>query len=281
MKTYYLCILFLIQVGYTFSQDEVGIAGIITDESNHPVPDVVIRINWSRVGLLSKNDGSFYITAKRTDTLVFKHLSFEPKAIAVNNLKNLDSLKIQLTSKSFELDEVEINNWGTWQDFKHKIKTMDADSIQDTDEYRLETMFGNKKRHAIANPYHRAMDAPTISTALLNLFNPFNGASSLPTVLYSKLSKDEKMRRQIQKETLQEIAVTKNKYRYTKEYIGRILNIEGKELHSFKMYCDYFINLNQNEYKMIQQIKSLYKDWKKIEDPDIPNSIPPLPELGN
>lgn len=257
----------------TAQDDKIALQGIVVDEQNTPINDVFISVNWSKNGLLSHEDGSFYITINAQDTLVFKHTSFEPKAIAASHLSAKDTIKVQLTERTLELGEVHVTNLGTWQEFKHKIENMDADSIRQTDEYRLETMFGDKKRHPIKNPYFRGWDNPKF-TVVSVLFRGLL-AGDLPNMLYSHFSGDQKRRRKMQKELLQDIAVEKNQHRYNEALIGKILNLKGKELHSFKLYCDYAINLNQSDYKLTQQIKLLYKEWiqngKKLHQGSLPS----------
>lgn len=256
----------------TAQDDKIVLQGIVVDEQNTPINDVFISVNWSKNGLLSHEDGSFYITINAQDTLVFKHTSFEPKAIAASHLSAKDTIKVQLTERTLELGEVHVTNLGTWQEFKHKIENMDADSIRQTDEYRLETMFGDKKRHPIKNPYFRGQPNPKINPLTI-LGGILSGG--LPRMLYNKYSQTEKLRRKIQKELLQNIAVEKNQHRYNEALIGEILGLKGKELHSFKLYCDYAINLNQSDYKLTQQIKLLYKEWiqngKKLHQDSLPS----------
>lgn len=270
MKAYYLNILILFCTTTCFAQDkEVNIQGIITDENNLPIPDVVIRVNWGKMGVLSREDGSFRITTNSQDTLIFEHTSFEPKAIVASYLATNNTIKIQLTERTLTLGEVEINNWGTWQDFKHKIESMNADSIRQTDKYRLETMFGNKKRHPIKNPYFRGQEEPKINP-LTVIGGIFSG--NIPQILYNKYSRKEKNRRKIQAEKLQELAVEHNKYRYSKEILHKMLKIKGKELQHFKAYCDYSLDFRQNDYKIVRQIKMLYQNWKQKEDNLIKNT---------
>lgn len=246
-----------------FSQDkEINVKGIVVDEHNTPIPEVFISVNWGKRGLLSRDDGTFYITANLQDTLVFKHTSFEPKAIAISYVGTNDTIKVQLTERTLTLGEVEINNWGTWQDFKDKIQNMDADSIRQTNEYRLETMFGYKKRNPIKNPYFRGQPEPKINPLTI-IGSILSGG--LPRMLYNKYSSKEKRRRKIQAEKIQELTVEQNEYRYNEELLGKILNLKGQKLHAFKIYCDYALNFNQNDHKLLKQINALYKNWKNTK----------------
>ncbi len=242
------------------AQKQVSVFGIVVDEQNMPVSDVFVSVNWSKKGLLSKADGSFYITANSQDTLVFKHLSFEPKAVALSG-SSADTLKVQLTERTLVLDEVQITNWGDWKDFKHKIAEMDTDSIRNTDAYRLEMMFGAKKRHPVKNPYFRGQIEPKINPLTI-IGGIFSG--KLPQMLYDKYSGVEKRRRKVEKEKMQELCVQKNAYRYSEELLAKTLKIEGEELKAFKIHCDYTLDFSKKDYQFIEQILKLYKEWKAL-----------------
>lgn len=235
--------------------------GLVTDENNNAVPEVLVTLNWTRSGVLSGENGTFYIAATPADTLTLFHTSFEPKAIILSNFNAIDTLQIALTIRTLELDEVVVNNWGNWSDFKHKIATMNADSIRNTEEYRLETMFGAKKRHPIKNPYHRGWEVPKFT--LSNIL--FRGIiyGNLPNMLYTAFSRDQKKRRKIQKELLQQQAVNKNAYRYSAKILSEMLHIEGDELRQFKLYCDYLLDFSKEDYALAAQINQLYNKWKE------------------
>ncbi len=276
MKRYFFTSIFLMLFSYGFSQEiELGFQGVVVDEHNTPISDVLISVNWSRKGLLSKLDGSFYIKANVRDTLVFKHVSFEPKAIALQNIQT-NTLKVQLTRRTNILDEVTVSNWGTWQEFKQKIANMNADSIRNTDDYRLEMMFGAKRRHPVKNPYFRAMKEARITPATV-IFNGLFGGD-LINMLRSK-SLAQKLRREIQNEKLQELSVQKNAYRYSEKLIANTLKIKGKELKSFKIYCDYELDFTQSDYNLTKQIFELYKKWKTQPDLTESDSVPSKSKL--
>ncbi len=181
------------------------------------------------------------------------------KAIALQN-QTSDTLKIQLTERTLILDEVTVTNWGKWKDFKDKIAEMNADSIRNTDAYRLEMMFGTKKRNPIKNPYFRGQEENKLTPSTI-IGGIFSGA--LPQMIFNKYSKKEQIRRKIEAEKLQELAVAQNGHRYSLKLLEKLLKIKGKQLKSFKKYCDYTLDFNQNDLHLIQDIDSLFKCWKK------------------
>ncbi len=263
MKRYLLTGIFLFTFFNSFGQEkEIGFQGIIVDEQNIPIADVMVSVNWQKRGLLSKADGSFYIMANPQDTLVFKHTSFEPKAVALKNRNTTDTLKIQLTERTLILDEVQITNWGDWQDFKHKIATMNSDSIRKTDEYRLKTMFNNVELFPEDGYIERYLSSPHLPEIMQKQLNPF-GVVAFGTSI--GLNKKTPPRFSISEDRILKKKLEENEHRYNKRIIGKTLNIKGEELEIFKKYCDYFLDFSKNNYELTKQIKNLYETWKTQE----------------
>lgn len=265
MKKQTILLFILFFLGGTIWCQNIVIKGIVITDNGNPIPDVVISRNWSKSGIVSKYDGCFQLEVTTADTLVFKHLSFEPKAIAIANIPTTDSLMVSLKVRTIELGEVQITNWGTWEDFKTNILKRSIDSINNTPLNRLRAIFPNAS-HPIKNPYFRALQKIKI-TPLNIIGGIFSG--NLPAMLYTNLSKEQKYRREISQDILREQRIAKNSGRYSERIIKNILNIEGEELKQFKIYCDSQINLSLNDYELTEQINTLYKRWKKFKDKEL------------
>ncbi len=217
MKKNYLIFVFLLIIFPCFSQpNEQGFYGVVVDENGMAVSDVLISVNWRKRGLLSNADGSFYIMAQCQDTLFFSHTSFEPKAIALQN-QTTDTLKIQLTERNLILDEVTVTNWGEWQDFKHKIAEMNADSIRNTDEYRLKIMFAN-----LPNYEGKPNFPPLPSLGGVG----FGGSFTISTKSTEYASTEERKKNQ---------ELAKNAHRYSTDKLSKILKIKGQKLKDFNL----------------------------------------------
>ncbi len=261
MKFYLLSGILLMTFLSAFSQKrKVIINGIVTDEANNAIPEVFISINWSSSGLLSCDDGSFYLRVSGQDTIVFKHTSFEPKVLVAKNLDSTDSLKIQLTERTLQLNEVQVTNWGNWEDFRHKIATMNADSIRKTSEYQLKTMFNNIDLFPEDKHADRFLSSLKLPPSVAKQLNPY-GASFAGI----GIGLNKKGTLHTTKEKKIKLALKKNAHRYSLAILSKIVKIKGKTLKEFKEYCDYFIDFKQNDYELITQIKRLYNEWKSSE----------------
>lgn len=259
MRICFVCLCLFFSANTTYSAtNTILVKGIVLYEK--PIPDVVISRNWEKTKTLSQEDGTFYLYCQKKDTLIFKHLSFEPKAIALSEIKNTDSLVVILTPRTEKLGEVTITNWGTWQQFKQKIMNKSIDSINNTPENRLSAIFPGHS-HPIKNPYFRNLKRTRLSP--LNIIGKGIIGGDIVMMLYSNLSKEQKYRREFAANILRTQKITKNAYRYSSELLEKQLHITGDTLKLFKEYCDRKIDLSKNEYELVNQINSLYKDWQE------------------
>lgn len=280
------------------SQESFYVRGIVLSEEKMTVSDVFIRINWGQKGILSREDGSFYMEATPQDTLIFNHLSFEPKAVVLSNYNTNDTLYIQLTTKSIQLDEVDIWDLGSWSEFKRKVVSMNSDSIRNTEAYLLNTMFDNVDLSKI-NPLP-SESPPPMDKVMAKAIDPYGAGATMFSLGLGEGSKivnkfikklfgishssanydmDRGLSR-IEKEKKQEKTIIKNAYRYSEKHIGKILDIKGTELTSFKQYADYQIDLSKDDYNMILQLKQLYKEWKNnrlLDKKEVTDTLSILP----
>ncbi|MWB94414.1 TonB-dependent receptor plug domain-containing protein [Flavobacterium sp. GA093] len=85
------------------------ISGIVTDESNMPLPGVSITIEGTQRGTSSDFDGYYEIEAVRNEELVFSYIGFKNQSIIVKDAKIID---IVLTEDHNSLEEVVVTGYG-------------------------------------------------------------------------------------------------------------------------------------------------------------------------
>ncbi|MDG5490083.1 TonB-dependent receptor [Psychroserpens sp. SPM9] len=107
MRKYFGLILFLLPL-ITFAQLQV--TGIVTDESNFPLPGASIIVKGTTKGEITNIDGKFTITLDETPaTLVISYLGFKSKEVIINSQTNI---KVVLEEDKQTLDEVVIIGYG-------------------------------------------------------------------------------------------------------------------------------------------------------------------------
>jgi len=123
-----LCLLFLfvsftsLVAGNTYSQEALlsvnlknstlqtnKIKGKVKDTEGKPLPGVTISVVGTTRGVITDNDGTYFIDAKPTDKLVFSFIGMESQIIDVGNQQEIN---VQLEEKTQELENVTVVAFG-------------------------------------------------------------------------------------------------------------------------------------------------------------------------
>ncbi len=119
-----MCIL-MYTAGYA---QEKTVTGIVTDQSNLPVPGVNVLIKGTQKGVSTDFDGKFGISAAPGETLVFSYLGFKTKEIKVGST---NSYNVSIESENATLEEVVVVGYGTKKkkDLTGSIVSVGAEEI--------------------------------------------------------------------------------------------------------------------------------------------------------
>ncbi|MBN1925005.1 MAG: SusC/RagA family TonB-linked outer membrane protein, partial [Prolixibacteraceae bacterium] len=94
---------------WSFGQaSEIG--GIVTDESNNPLPGVNVVVQATTRGTVTDIDGKYSIQAEPKETLIFSFIGYKTQNVIVNNQT---SINIKLISSYLDMDEVVVVGYGT------------------------------------------------------------------------------------------------------------------------------------------------------------------------
>lgn len=107
---------------------QTKINGIITDTNGIPIAGVNIQIKNTNKGSISDFDGSYTITAKSTDVLVFSALGYVTQTIPVHNQSKIN---VQLQEDITLLDEVTLN--AGYYSVKEKESTGNISKVKQAD----------------------------------------------------------------------------------------------------------------------------------------------------
>ena len=123
MKKLFLAFLML-STSLAFSQD--SISGIVSDESNNPIPGATIVVQGSNVGVVTDFNGNYQINASAGDQLTFSSLGFSSQTITVGNQTQIN---ITLSESIDILDEVVVSGYQTQsrRSLSGAIGTVDVD----------------------------------------------------------------------------------------------------------------------------------------------------------
>ncbi|MGI8636426.1 MAG: SusC/RagA family TonB-linked outer membrane protein, partial [Segetibacter sp.] len=116
LQTFYRCkqllmfLAFILPGTLAISQD-FNITGKVSNgASSTPLSGVTVRVKEKQTATTTKEDGTFTITAPKGSTLVFTHVGYALREVAVTNNAKVE---IQLSASAGGLDEVVVVGYGT------------------------------------------------------------------------------------------------------------------------------------------------------------------------
>lgn len=181
--------------------DPLQISGIIRDEFNNPLPYAHIIILNAGKGSIADRSGRFSFIVYPNDTLIFSSLGHKRKQMVVpGDLDRIHySVDIQLESDPFEIQEVTVFPWATYEEFSEAFIALDLPE----DDYdraianialiktwmELEGLpldGGASFRVAMQEHYNRNMYAGQPPN---NLLNPFSWAQFIQAIKEGKFQR--------------------------------------------------------------------------------------------
>jgi len=94
---------------WSFGQS-IKVQGVVTDEGGNPMPGVNVVIQGSTVGIVTDDDGKYYIEANGKSTLSFSFIGYVSQDILVANKKEIN---VKLLPSTLQVDEVVVVGYGT------------------------------------------------------------------------------------------------------------------------------------------------------------------------
>ncbi|WP_373942973.1 carboxypeptidase-like regulatory domain-containing protein [Polaribacter sejongensis] len=103
-------IIFMCSFYNTINAQQKTITGVITDDTNMPIPGVSIIIKGTTTGTQSDFDGNFTIKAAKGDTLQFSYIGMKTVSKLIE-----DSFELSIIMKfdAVSLDEIVVVGYGT------------------------------------------------------------------------------------------------------------------------------------------------------------------------
>ena len=234
MKTSSL-LFFLFLNMFAFAQKTVNIRGTIRVKDAKPSGVHIINLN-TETEVVSDENGVFNIAVHTDDLLVFSssHLDYMRKIVEEQDVKS-GILLIEMTSKSTQLEEVEIVNY-------NRINAVD-----------LGILSKPAKKYTVAE---RRLYSAT-STPFDGLLNAISGQTAL---LESGIAIEKK-----------EFALLKLQGRYPEVFYTETLKIPSEEIGGFQYYCVEDFKFTEalkekNPFLVTFLIIKLASDYKNIRD---------------
>lgn len=250
----------------SFLQDStLSISGLIySSKTNEAIPNATVTIKRSRKGVICDSTGVFHLQIQERDTLVISALGYELKEWPVPLILNPDFppfFRIKLQDISYLLKEVDIYALGTWDEFKDefvKAKVKEKNPINKDIGKQL-APYNTKKPNPVPAQYRPKIDKKMgIVDAI---FRPTD-------FLHNKLSKKEKIKKNLSKRIKEEGKNKKIGKKYNAQIVSDATGLKGDELLAFMEFCGKKIQVTENsrDYDVMKQILDLYQEYTKAKE---------------
>lgn len=223
-----IVILFIITLlsNACLAQDRVLLGGIVQNHLSAEAVNAVHVLNLTdSLATITSPEGAFRIPVHLGDSLVFTSIGYATKGIIITE-KELepDYIIVKLVQRSYELGEVEVNPFGTKDQFRERFIELEVDD-------------GKIEIAGVKGPSKNRRTIPITEDA--NEIKKAKHMLSPASFLYGNFSKDAKARQELHKLNRQK---EKHKYNYQKfneNTVSKVTGYSGEKLLDFMEFCNF------------------------------------------
>lgn len=257
MKNQYFIFLFILIIpvsvcqGQTLFEDKNTVTGILYDEATgEPVPFANIFNESQRRWSLGKENGEFVVPVNPGDTLAVTSIGYLGRVIIADKNHVNKNLKVNLTPRQYDIDEIQVIGYRNYHDFKKAFKELEIDNSQAQQLSERLKIEGTKE--AIEAAYNKnaedKLSNPRFSTAI---------GTPVPSVkvIIDGLKKKDEIRYQ-------------NDLKFNREMVANLTQLKGDELTNFIGYCNFSQEYLQDatEYEIVDMIMKKLKSFRAVND---------------
>ena len=224
------------------TDEPVRLSGVIVNQADEPLPFVTITNLATQQGVVSNEEGFFYITFPLQDTLQVSAVNYEAYPLYFGDTARATNydLKIRLSEKTYRLENVTVYAFKDLAAFKQAVLALD-DVPEEPRKVMVPGTFQGtpvKKKASVASPISFLFDR------------------------LSKRARYERQRQEAQRDAAYQKTLAK---KYSREMVSRVTGLEDDRLDEFMLYCrleDTFVE-RSNEYDIIVAINRCYLNFEE------------------
>lgn len=224
------------------NDEPIQLSGVIVNKADEPVPFVTVSNLSTQRGVVSNDEGFFYITFPAQDTLQLSAVNYEPYELYFGDTARASNydLKIRLSERTYQLEEVTVFAFRDEAAFKKAILALD-DLPEEPEKIVIPGTF---------------QGTPTKPSA--SLASPISFIADR----FNKRAKYERQLKQAQRDAAYQKTLAK---KYNRTMVSEITGLADERLDEFMLFCrfkDKFIE-RSNEYEIILAINRCYVDFQQ------------------
>jgi hypothetical protein len=207
-------------------QNRLLLGGVVNNHlTGEPINAVHVLNLTDSLATITSPEGAFKIPAKVGDSLVFSIIGYSTRAMIVSEQDLLaDFVRIKMVQRSYEIGEVEVNPFGTKEQFRERFMELEVDD-------------GTIEIVGVKGPSKDRRTIPVTEDA--NEIKKAKYMLSPASFIYGNLSKDAKARQELHRLERERDKHRYNYQKFNEEVVNRITGYEGEKLVEFMNYCNF------------------------------------------
>lgn len=226
MKKLLFVIVMLTTLQRATGQERVLLGGVLRNlVTGEPVVSAHVLNLTDSLATISSEVGTFKIPVHLGDSLVFSSIGYQTKALIIGEKEMAaDFVEVKLLQREYQLQEVEVNPFGSKAQFRKKFMELEVDD-------------GTIQIIGVDQPSKERREIPI--TEDKNEIKKAKYILNPASFIYGNFSKDAKARQELHR---LEGEKQKHRYNYQKfneESVNRITGYTGERLIEFMDYCNF------------------------------------------
>jgi hypothetical protein len=181
------------------------------------------------------------------DTLIITSIGYQQKKYRyLGEWKKVVFRSIPLKEEVYEISQIEITPWGTYNEFKRKFMSLDMETPRE-------------------NLHPLIWDDLPPRPEKIDPIEP--GIMNPVSMIYNIFSKEGKERRKYMELTKHEKKERKIEAKFNRKNVGELTGLEGDKLDRFMDFCNFTDEyiLDTKEYFILERVKKKYKQFMKLD----------------
>jgi hypothetical protein len=245
----YLLPAFLLMAATTLAQEQpenmrISVSGHIVDEQDAPVPFATVSVGHSGKGVVSDQDGFFFIRFPVSDTLILSTVAHRTQYLYFGDTATTDNydLKIRLSEEAYELESVTVFAFKDEYAFKKAILEMD-DLPEKNEKIFVPGSYDGPRREV----------KPSVMSPVSLMASIFNKRARYEREAREKIASSQRSNALAQQ--------------YSRDLVGKVTGLNEDKLDKFMTYCQMrdIFRERPNEYQVILAINQCYADFRREE----------------
>ena len=237
-----------------FGQSRILLGGALKNlVTLEDIPNAHVMNITDSLATISSLEGTFKIPVHLGDSLVFTSIGYHSKGLVITEKEfAADFIEVNLVQREYQLGEVEVNPFGTKEQFRQKFMELEVDD-------------GSIKIVGIQGPSKDRRTIPITEDA-----NEIKKAKHLfkspASFLYGNFSKDAKMRQELHRLEAKKKKNEYNNIKFNEDVVHRITNYTGARLIEFMNYCNFSESqiYRYSDYELTVAVLNKQKSFERI-----------------